>query len=349
MYYSLQIGRAIAAVFVLLFHLGGIIASERYFGISEFYIPFSFGASGVEFFFVLSGFIIYEAHKSDLSQPHKITEYVKKRFIRIFPTYWLIFSMVYITAYFTSLNHSMPTDIMVILKSLFLLPQDMAVVGGTGAPVIPVAWSLQYEMLFYFIFGCLIWNKNTIFILLIFSIYMYINYFEYFTIFPMNFLMNTYVILFFMGIVISKITEYNLQSIYIKLFGIIGFIVYGVLILDSVSGIHFLKEFNIILYGLSSSFIVLFIVKVEQKGYNFKRFKFLSLLGDSSYSLYLMHYPIMVTISKFFVVIGFTKLGLTAAFIAYIFIFSCCILMAILFYIKVEKPMVRFLKNRFEI
>ncbi|WP_323592438.1 hypothetical protein [Aliarcobacter butzleri] len=50
MYSSLQIGRAFAAVLVLLFHLGGIMSSERYFGISEFYIPFS---SGVEFFFVL--------------------------------------------------------------------------------------------------------------------------------------------------------------------------------------------------------------------------------------------------------------------------------------------------------
>ncbi len=50
MYFSLQIGRAFASVFVLLFHLGGIMYSERYFGISEFYLPFSFGSSGVEFF-----------------------------------------------------------------------------------------------------------------------------------------------------------------------------------------------------------------------------------------------------------------------------------------------------------
>jgi peptidoglycan/LPS O-acetylase OafA/YrhL len=36
-----------------------------------------------------------------------------------------------------------------LTKALLLLPQDPAVAGGTGAPVIIVAWSLQYEMVFY--------------------------------------------------------------------------------------------------------------------------------------------------------------------------------------------------------
>ena len=77
MYKSLQAGRAIAAILVVLYHLGGNIAKEKYFGIKMFSVPFSFGGSGVEFFFVLSGFIILAAHRDDIFKPHKFLNYFK--------------------------------------------------------------------------------------------------------------------------------------------------------------------------------------------------------------------------------------------------------------------------------
>lgn len=56
---ALQAGRGFAALIVLLFHNALIFASDKYWN-NEFYNGiFGFGHSGVEFFFVLSGFIIY--------------------------------------------------------------------------------------------------------------------------------------------------------------------------------------------------------------------------------------------------------------------------------------------------
>ena len=95
MYQSLQSGRAVAATLVLLFHLGATIASEKYFGIQWFSIPFSFGDSGVDFFFVLSGFIIFYVHKSDLGRPTTLKSYIYKRITRIYPVYLIVFIGVY--------------------------------------------------------------------------------------------------------------------------------------------------------------------------------------------------------------------------------------------------------------
>jgi exopolysaccharide production protein ExoZ len=92
MYKSLQGTRALAALLVVLFHLGNTIALGKYFGIEAFAIPFKFGSAGVEFFFVLSGFIIFAAHRNDISKPRRLTNYISKRVIRIYPTYWIIFA-----------------------------------------------------------------------------------------------------------------------------------------------------------------------------------------------------------------------------------------------------------------
>ena len=41
---------------------------------------FAFGNAGVDFFFVLSGFIIYYVHHSDINQPNRVGRYLFRRF-----------------------------------------------------------------------------------------------------------------------------------------------------------------------------------------------------------------------------------------------------------------------------
>ena len=74
-YTSLQEARAVAAILVVLFHLGGAIADAKYFGLSVFSVPFSFGSAGVEFFFVLSGFIVF------LRIEKSVAEYLRRKFL----------------------------------------------------------------------------------------------------------------------------------------------------------------------------------------------------------------------------------------------------------------------------
>ena len=209
MYKSLQAGRAVAAILVVLFHLGSAIASEKYFGIREFYIPFSFGSAGVQFFFVLSGFIILSAHRGDVSQPTHLGNYISKRLIRIYPTYIIIFLVVYCLAIASpALRNTVPHDVIIVFKSLLLIPQDISVVGGSGAPVLGVAWTLQYEMLFYFFFAFWIVNKWLPAVISFILLYIYILYYwGYLPAFPYSFIYQQHIFLFAMGMLVSVICE----------------------------------------------------------------------------------------------------------------------------------------------
>ena len=126
---NLQAVRALAAIGVVLFHFGLLPATQ---------LPFGIGASGVDLFFVLSGFII--AHSSARSARH----FLAHRFIRVVPAYWIA---TLIAALFT-LQALDPAEASGwLVQSLFYLP------GPGGRPaLIFVAWTLVYELAFYLLY-----------------------------------------------------------------------------------------------------------------------------------------------------------------------------------------------------
>ena len=77
---SLQACRAVAALLVVLFHASvGIFNLPKYFGCKPFGPVFDFGFVGVDFFFVLSGFIMVYVHAADFGQPRALGAYFWKR------------------------------------------------------------------------------------------------------------------------------------------------------------------------------------------------------------------------------------------------------------------------------
>lgn len=149
--------RAWAALAVMFFHMGGAVGAEKYFGLTGAALAFGFGTHGVLLFFVLSGFIIHHVHAADLGRPSRFGRYIFRRIMRVYPSYWAPLLLVSGFAAVSGIG-DVPSDPWVQLKTFLLAPQDPDVVGGTGAPVLIVAWSLQYELLFYLAFGLCIAN-----------------------------------------------------------------------------------------------------------------------------------------------------------------------------------------------
>lgn len=131
---SLQAGRGLAALAVVVMHSSMAAAAG--------YSALQYGWTGVDFFFVLSGFIIYH---STLERDRGPREYATARFRRIYLPYWPI--GIGIALLYLALPHLSGSDrSWSWLPTLTLAPVD-------PAPALAVAWTLKHEVLFYLIFG----------------------------------------------------------------------------------------------------------------------------------------------------------------------------------------------------
>jgi exopolysaccharide production protein ExoZ len=130
---------------VVLYHGSRMIALPQYVGHIPLGYFFSFGHAGVDFFFVLSGFIITYVHRADIGNPRRLNQYLWKRVTRIYPLYWFVTAIVLIFASFSA-EKLARLDAWHVIASLALIPH-------AREPLLGVAWTLQYEMLFYLTFA----------------------------------------------------------------------------------------------------------------------------------------------------------------------------------------------------
>ena len=345
LYQSLQGGRAIAAALVVLFHLGGTFAQEKYFDTRIFEL-FSWGDSGVDFFFVLSGFLITIVHRRDLGHPRALGHYLFKRTLRIYPTYWLICLAVGLAAVVVpSLRQALPHDLTTFLVGLTLVPMDPTVVGGTGSPILFVAWSLQYEMLFYALVAAAILNRALGAVLAIGLLGLFVGCHAGTTCtYPASFLAN-HVYLFAMGVVVAIVARSRIRvpmPAVIALVASAAFVAFGTF--EVFNGRDTLPVERRAIYGIISAFVILGFVRAEDDGSLVLRHRWMELLGDSSYALYLIHIPIISILAK---LLSHRGIGSPAGLIgAFAFIFVACMAASVVFHLVVEKPMMAWLRKR---
>ena len=137
--YSLELGRFLAASVVVLTHWLPEVNGHAGAGqqiLVGFLAP---GALGVQYFFVLSGFVMASAHHQDFGRLTSPLKFWWRRACRIYPVYWLALCIpiCYLYGFLTP-------DFSFRLLSL---------VPWSNAEFIPPAWTLRYEVAFYIMFG----------------------------------------------------------------------------------------------------------------------------------------------------------------------------------------------------
>lgn len=146
--YGIEAARGVAACLVVFYHAANHIRQN--FGFLPFGGVTQFGHSGVDFFFVLSGFIIYFIHQRDIGQPGRLSLYVERRVTRIYPIFWVAMAVALLI---TALSPSrMVPGIAEIAWDGLLLPV-------LGDAIVGVSWTLRHEMLFYTFFGLCIVHR----------------------------------------------------------------------------------------------------------------------------------------------------------------------------------------------
>lgn len=142
----LQAYRGLAAIAVLVYHLG--LLAERRIGTELLAGLTHAGEVGVDFFFVLSGFIILHIHWRDLGRADTGPRYLAKRVFRIYPILLIITGVKF--AYALAGGGGIEEDALSpekVIASFLLIP-----LSPGDFPMITVAWTLMHEMLFYLVF-----------------------------------------------------------------------------------------------------------------------------------------------------------------------------------------------------
>ena len=348
---SLDAVRAALALAVLGYHLGGTIALDKYFGFDLFAKLFGFGGARVPFFFVLSGFLLTLLHGSDMGQPTRAADFLRRRILRIYPSYWIILTAVVLaTLAMPDLRAKVPTNPEVIARMLLLLPQDKSVAGPTGAPLIIVAWTLHFEVAFYLLVALFMLGRIWLILACLALAGNALACTDGACGPFRSLLANPYLAHFGVGAAAAFLSTQLpplRQARALAALGIGAFVLLALTVEGRVD-IRQMSDPNIY-YALLAATILLCLVNADaQRGHHdgaplaVPRLKgWIRVLGDSSYALYLLHFPMVSILCRLFVAAGFS--GAWGATVAAVVIVVVCVGSAVAFHRWIERPLTRWL------
>jgi exopolysaccharide production protein ExoZ len=141
----IQYLRGIAALMVVWHH-----ALVQIPGTSAF-LHSNFGTSGVDLFFVISGFIMAGITYGKNVSPWS---FLKRRILRVAPLYWLVtLAMVACAMVAPSLFRTLKVEADTLVMSLLFIPHVSSSFAPNIWPLLVPGWTLNYEMFFYVLFA----------------------------------------------------------------------------------------------------------------------------------------------------------------------------------------------------
>jgi peptidoglycan/LPS O-acetylase OafA/YrhL len=277
---TLQGGRAIAAIAVAAYHLSIVFGHDSFLGEAVFWPVTDHGYLGVDFFFVLSGFIILFAHHRDIGHPERWRTYALKRTIRIYPIYWLLTGGIALYTALAAASTPLPHSIGDWLSTILLLRFT-----DVDTPIGP-AWTLFHEILFYAIFSALIINLR--FGMLIFAVWTTLLLIQF--TYPAGrgaweTMVAAYNLNFLIGMAAFHLYA-KLDSRQSWLLLILGVALLLLALATDKTG-HWIAPLRIF-YGLAFGLILCGAARIETLKAGVK-LPLLALVGDASYSIYLLH------------------------------------------------------------
>jgi len=286
--------RAIAVLAVVIFHINPQLLPGGYIG--------------VDIFFVISGYLIMGFIWRDLNkESFSLVTFYIKRIYRLFPALFVMLLLSAIAAYFILLSdesvdfvYSFISTLFYVSNFYFYLEVDYFNEGMKFAPLLHT-WSLSVEEQFYIIFPLVLlfvyqrgkaWLFHILIVLAIISLLLSelsIHWDESFAFYasPTRFFQ------FILGGIVSiHLQKYTLSKGLNNLLGSIGFVII-------ILAMFFYTDKTLFpgLYALIPSLgTALILFSGLQRGYItlFLSNNIFKLIGNSSYSIYLWHWPLIV-------------------------------------------------------
>lgn len=330
---SIQFLRFIAATLVVFNHA----MADAKFRISDSASPLMhyishFGSSGVHIFFVISGFImIYTSFGK--SKELDSYEFLFRRFIRIFPIYWICAIAYILMREIVSGGYDLVWD---ALGGLLLIPNYSWV-------IIPQAWTLSYEVYFYICFALFMTLglfRGLLTITLFFLASIATGLVFHFGNAGLQMVTNSLLLEFLFGAWIAYffVLDMRLSSRLSNTLVILALVVFMV-------GIPF--GYNrlptVLTWGIPSALLIAGSV-FKERGGSLPRFvQSCGWLGDSSYSLYLLHILLISLLLRGYLAIFPNP---TSGYLVICLVLTVlCIVIAVVVYELIERRVVRSLQT----
>jgi exopolysaccharide production protein ExoZ len=286
---SIQFLRFVAALMVVVSHSAELLKGNLDTHFSEWLLYISdFGDAGVHIFFVISGFVMVYAAHNKLGKPECAPEFLKRRFLRIYPIYWICVLATLALSFFIG-NPPLNNTLFETIAAFTLLPDH-------SSNIVTVGWTLSFELYFYFLFSIAICLPKRIGITAL-CLWLLTSIIVGRIIKPESsnllFITNPVLIDFVAGVVIASIIIYKPKMVigFSRLFILMGFAGFGAALYVGKEALPLT-----LLFGIPSTFIVLGLAAQEAGENTPSIIKRLSWLGDSSYSLYLTHVLIILSV-----------------------------------------------------
>ena len=254
--------RGVAANSVLLFHLTSVWKNSSLQLPSE-NLLFDFFQNcwfGTDLFFCISGYIFFRYFINTNLTP---VNFFLRRLLRILPLYWFFTLAIFLATIALNRRESFQHLMCSVTFSCNL---------DTMYPILVQGWTLQLELLFYIIFALSLFFENDsrryflVLSVIIFAI----------------FIGHNFVFLEFLLGFCSKWLSDQFKTKFQKrnaLFFSFLIFVFGLYLAPRIG-----SEFRVIIFGIPSMFLVAAVSKVDF------RFSLFYVLGESSFSLYLIHF-----------------------------------------------------------
>lgn len=300
--------RVVLALSVIIGHAASPLGD--YWGIGAFY--------AVNMFFMISGFYMALILNEKYSDPNHNTIFYMNRALRIYPTYLVGILLSIMVIFATGDFHRVATDltnmnigekIFFVLSNLFVFGQDLSYVFNFGVHISPIgsslnppSWSIAVELMFYLIAPFIFRSSRKVLVTLVLGC-MYFIAIKH-VVFPINDIsfMRT-------GVEYSMMQYYFFPSsvMFFALGGVSYHFVYKHVFVEKkmFSNLQYLVGIMILLIISRTVPIipwyhaVFFVFMISSLFMVTKNIEFDRKLGELSYSIYIIHFPILLFVKKF--------------------------------------------------